>query len=321
MKFLKQLFRHTLVEGIIIAGLLLCTGAVLFAPNIYWMRTLSHFALYIMLLELGAAFFFMIIDAKRLMYLSLICCGILCVFLKRASNENLVLPDKNLEVTSIRMGLFNVSRFTENLDEDMELIRSLDADILFFHEVTPEWESFLSGELSTCYDFQYLHVRIDPFGQAIFSKVPLIKLDTAHFEDKSLFTDIPALGVTFALENQDTFRCTSIHSLPPTGNMDYEKLGSQLSQIGQELISEKYSNFVFAYLNVPAWNNEVQNFRYVYSLKDSRRVSKLFKMPYEHILYSPDLECIGFSEEQNNGQYIGLIGTYQKTLEVEAGVD
>ncbi len=302
-------------------GLVVCTGASLFTLNLYWARILSQYALYIMILQLAAGFFFLTMKSKRLMFASFICCGILCLFLKNASNENIVLPEKNKEILSIKMGLFNVSRFTDDLDQDMQVIKTLDADIIFFHEVTPEWELFLRDELEECYDHQYFHVRIDPFGQAIFSKIPFLQLDTAYYQDTTLFTDIPALAASFVMENMDTIRCTSIHSLPPTGNEGYAKLGNQLSQMGRQLMMDPYSNFVFAYLNVPAWNSEVQNFRYVYDLKDSRRVSKLFKMPYEHLLHSADMECIGFIEQQSLNQYIGLIGTYQKSIELEASMD
>ena len=318
---LHKLFQYPLVQLIIILGMLAILLAIYFEPNIYWVRLISHYAFYIMLLFLGAGFFFMIIKAKRLMYFSLFGCGLLSLFLKNASNENIVLPSENIEKQTIRVGLFNISNFSEDLNMDMEVIKSSEIDILFIHEVTPEWAKYLEEELREHYSYYQFFTRIDPFGQAIFSNVQMLSADTLFFSFAPVFDKVPVLSSSFYEEGMDTLHCTSIHSLPPTGAQGYQNLGDLLTEVGNRFIADQKTNFVLSYLNVPAWNAEVKNFRYVYDLKDSRRVSKLFKMPLEHIFYSGQVECIEFIEQQCGTNYIGLIGSYQKVNELEIQVD
>ena len=140
-------------------------------------------------------------------------------------------------------------------------------------------------------------------------------------DDESVFNKIPVLSFLIESNSFEAFRCISIHSPPPAGFQGYKNLDDHLSLIGKNLIDESYPNFVFSYLNVPAWNNSVKNFRYVNNLKDSRRVSKLFKMPFEHIFHPSQMECIEFLEQQRNENYIGLVATFQKTEALEAVVD
>ena len=320
MQQIEQIFANKYFQFVIIVGLAITTAAIIIEPNFYLVKLLSNYAFYIMLLQLSAGFFFMIVKSNRLMFISFFCCGILCLFLKNAGNNNIVLPERNVEAHDIHVGLFNVTRFTDSLDPDIDLIQSTNSDILFFHEVTPEWKTYLQNELSAKYPYSYFHIRIDPFGQAIFSKTPILQVDTVYFDKVSRFGGIPSLGATFELNN-DTIRCTSIHSLPPSEYEGYEKLSSHLNLVGSKLLNNRFPNFIFAYLNVPAWNAEVKKFKQDYRLNDSRRVSKLFKMPFEHLFYSQNLECVEFIEQQVRENYIGLTGSFQKIVKVEESMD
>ena len=74
-------------------------------------------------------------------------------------------------------------------------------------------------------------------------------------------------------------------------------------------------------LHLPPWASEIQRFKDISHLEDSRRdinprnidgSMSLPRIPVEHIFFSKDVECTSFSELGNStiGR-IGIAGTYQ----------
>ena len=70
------------------------------------------------------------------------------------------------------------------------------------------------------------------------------------------------------------------------------------------------------------WTQEIRDFRSNANLNNSRRdISQSnLRVPYDHIFFSNDLQCVEFSElKSENQNYLGITGTYQiKGDQIEA---
>ena len=72
--------------------LLAITCLIVFNAQLGVLKWLTNYGVQIMLGMLVLGFVFFIVAQERLMFTSLICCSLLCLFLQRSANANLVLP-------------------------------------------------------------------------------------------------------------------------------------------------------------------------------------------------------------------------------------
>ncbi|HPG08108.1 MAG TPA: hypothetical protein P5275_13950 [Saprospiraceae bacterium] len=311
--WLNKLFRTLPMQVLTIAGLAGLTLAVMFPGEVLLFKKLSNYAFYLVFLEIAMIFFFLIIQQNRLMFASIFASGLLCFFLKHASNQNLILPAKN-DQRKITAGLFHMSALQSYLQEDMAAITHLDGDLLIFTEITPEWKPYLKEQLDSCYPFQAWLTRSDPFGQVIFSRFPILSVDTIYYMDSIYQLSIPSLRTVLDWEEDKPIQCISTYALPPLDDAGYRRLGGQLTDLAAHIPNEPYFTLFSGLLNVPNWTTEVTSFRQQMRLLDSRRFSKFFKLPFDHLFYSDRFECTSFQELQDPVNYFGIVGTYQIRL-------
>ncbi len=310
---LRKIFKNQLLTNILVIGIGGITLLTMFPPDYFPLKKIANYAFYILFLDLFLIFIFLALDNKRLMFTSILCTGILSLYLKQASNTNIVLPVKNDEI-KVKMGLFSVNSFQDNFYLDLENILSQDADLLIFNEITPDWADALKDFLDTCYSHSHIVNRLDLLGQAFFSKLPLENLDTLIILDPIFKTELYTIGTELHLDENFKVKCISTYSLPPINQESYSGLDAQFDTIMNYFFEHTYPSVVLADLYVPNWLPELQSFKQKYEWNDSRRTSKIFKMPFDHLFYSGELECIEFLELQNENNYFGIIGTYQKKI-------
>ena len=80
---------------------------LIFTPDIQSLERLRYLNTYFMLGFLGIGMGLLLLGEKRLMFASLISCGLLCVFLKSVSNKHIVLPENN-DLPDIKLAHFNI---------------------------------------------------------------------------------------------------------------------------------------------------------------------------------------------------------------------
>ncbi|MEZ4899612.1 MAG: hypothetical protein R2806_22395 [Saprospiraceae bacterium] len=309
-RWLKRFFSSVPMQVLTMAGLAGLTLAVLFPGQVIYFKKISNYAFYLVFLEIGLVFFFLIINQTRLMYASLLACGLLCFFLRQASNHNLVLPAQN-DQHKISAGLFHMSALQSYVEDDLAAINRLQSDILIFTEVTPEWKPYLKEQLESCYPYQAWLTRSDPFGQVIFSRYAIQSTDTLYYQDSVYHIEIPSLRCLLDWEDSHPLQCISTYALPPLDDAGYRRLGGQLTELAAQVSGNAYYTLFSGLLNVPNWTTEVTSFRQQLRLLDSRRVSKFFKLPFDHLFYSDRFECTSFKELQDPVNYYGIFGTYQ----------
>jgi endonuclease/exonuclease/phosphatase (EEP) superfamily protein YafD len=283
--------------------------AFIFLPGLSIIKKSEDFVVQIMLFYLMLGFFFLILNNRRLILASFFCCGILCLFLKQASNENLVRPEVS-KASKISVAHFNLSSITDTYESLKEIVNDAQADVLSFQEVTPDWEVFIRKELQEDYPYIVSFPRIDPFGKCMISKIPI------NFSDTVQIGTVPNLICNLSLDDEELF-VISTNFLPPLDNQLSNTSQNNLETIADLIKTLKNPVIIAGDFNLVYWSDEIRSFRNNARLFNSRRDASEsgFKAAYDHIFYSRELECTGFNEIYDFATHIGIIGYYQKKIE------
>lgn len=315
IKSLNQFFNHPLPFWVTLLFLAAFTFAASAMYPTYFFNKLSNYAFYIILFEFGTIFFFLIISNYRLMWFTLACTGLLSLHLKNASNKHLILPSRNAEV-EIKVSLYHVNAMTD-LTKDLITIKEDRADVLIFNEISPEWSSFLTSELDSCFQTIIDLPRIDPYGTQLFTNLSITRIDTLIYQDS--LSEIPSISLLLTLTGGQTVGLTNIYNLPAINQSDYGVLAQRLAHIQAHLNRVEQVPWIFvADINMASWVNEIIQFTTDLDLQNSRRNSKLRRLPLDHIFFNNFFECYAFDEIENEGRYIGITGAYQVLREITA---
>ncbi len=295
------------IQNFIVVLLFLVALVPIFSLRVPFLQLSVDFSVQLMLGYLILGFVFLILGKKRLLFTCFACCGMLCLFLKQSSYDKLVFPEV-IESEKVSIAHFNTSSASAGYMSLLEAVLEADADIISFQEVTPDWDAYLTENLSTLYPYNVRNVRIDPYGMEIFSKLPITSFDTFHYEE------IPHQLVNVQIAEGDDVNIISAHVLPPFGKRLNERARRHLTTIAEKISSFESPSIVLGDFNLVYWSSEIMNFRSTAGLNNSRRdISQdLLNVPFDHIFFSEKLECTGFGEiSDSTANHLGIIGTYQ----------
>lgn len=309
-RILNYRFIQLSLSGLIIFGTLICV----FTPNYFLFKMGATFAVQIMLGYLFLGLSFLIFQQPKLMFTSFACAAGLCMYLKYSTNSNIAHAERTSE-TIVSVAHFDMSASNGDQEQIISEILEVNADLISLQEVTPDWAPILEKELSKAYPYSKTVVRFDPFGLAIYSRMPINYVDT--FECHGL----PNLYGTVEMgRNKEQFCFITSHTRPSFYSSDFDRMREHLMTIAE--YSNKMGDPVITIgdYNAVPWSYEILDFRTVAKLTDSRQgvvpasngTFSLFQIPYDHIFYSPQFECIGF-EDINSAVsgHIGVRGVYQ----------
>ncbi len=279
----------------------------MFPLGVESIKKFSEFAMFIVLGFLGVALLMLVFNRKRLMTASFICCGILSLFLKGESNASLVLPTQNQEA-KFKIAHINLSSIEGSYEGVFDRIDSLEADILSFQEVTPDWHAYLKQNINSSFPYDHSEVRIDLYGKAIYSKLPIVKKALRKTEN------IPMLECDIEV-NRSTIKLISCYVSETRSRSGSDFASRQLQTLTQAAKDSEFPMIVVGDFNLVYWDQEVRTFRSSSGLNNSRRTVSLssFTIPYDHIFFSESLECTGFDEFLSVDQavHLGIWGSYQ----------
>lgn len=286
----------------------------IFTPSIQFLKVFSQYTLYIMLAWLSFGFLFFVLQHNRLMMTSLLCCVVLCLYLKESSNKKLrlaaVTASPSLTVSHISLG-----NAEADYDAVIDYLMSIDADLLSFQELTPDWEEHLMKRLPARFTYVETLTRLDQYGMGFFSKIPFQSLDTLYFDQ------IPNLTGTLLLRGNLPCHIISCQLVPPVSPAAFASITKHFSFITEYIRHQDGNSIVMGDFHLPPWAAEVQRFKTNTPLLDGRRdihtrnldgSMSLPRIPVEHILFTEGLECTSFAEIGNAvvGR-LGITGTYQ----------
>lgn len=297
-------YRH--IYNLFSGALILFTLSLIYPLKFEIIEKISQYNVQYIFLLLGMSMIFLIVDAKRLMFVCLGCAAIMCSFLKKHSNYNLILPTENHQ-PSVSIAHYNLSNITSDPEDFFSMLNKASTELISFQEFNPFWDKLISEKLASTYPENLKITRVDPFGAAIFSKTPLIAKDT-FFSGMT-----PTLMASVRL-GDDNINIYSSYITPALDSKSNEKAQNQLTRISEMIHERKESSIVVGEFNDVYWSNNIRKFRSDNNLFNSRRntTPASFAIPYNHIFYTSDLECTLFKEINDvNNTRIGIIGRYQ----------
>lgn len=296
------------------ALMLLGVAVVMFSPDIPGLRRINHYAVFILFAYLAFAMILLVFGRKYTMVTALACAGALSLYLKTATNSKLKYAvEKNSQVVSIAH--YNTSSFNDGFSAASRSILNEQADIVSIQELTPDWEQQMSRSLSEQFPYKMQVVRIDPLGTALYSKYPILSMDTLYHNS------LPFLHATIGLENNRYIDLIAVHLLPPLDQSSYDNLSAQLQTVVRTTHENINPKIIVGNFNISPWSKEIVQFKYQGELDDSRRgiaPASLggnfspFRIPVNHIFHTLDLSCTDFKPlYDGQGEEIGILGQYQ----------
>ncbi len=311
---MERILHKRIVEYAVSIALVAGVVLIFFTPMVGFLKRLSNFSVHIMLLYLLTGMFFFLYDQKRLVIVSLACCGTLCLFLKNASNQDLRLAQINAG-PRLSVSLVDLSLAEDGYEKTIEHIRKTDADVISVQELTPNWLPVLNDLLCKDYPFHYTMARIDPFGMGVYSKLPMTEIDTFYFGQ------IPNLVTSVNVVEDFPFHIIHSISEAPVNQEAYADIEAHFRKMSRYLASLDGPVITVGNYRLPSWAPEIQAYKFSAGLKDSRRdglprpskgIASFFGVPVDHIFFSEGLECTNFKVLLNdNYSHLGIYGSYQ----------
>ncbi|MEL6925420.1 MAG: endonuclease/exonuclease/phosphatase family protein, partial [Bacteroidota bacterium] len=290
-----------LLLTLFILGAILCV----FTPNYFLFKWGESFAMYIMFGYLLGGLVFLFFSKPKMMFTSFACCAGLALYLKDASNGNLVYPART-SAPAVSVANFNLSASNENFIGTTEAILKEGADVVSVQEIDPNWQSILDDALKVEYPYSAVVFRPENFqGIGIYSRTPLTVVDTFYFED------VPNLKFKIEMAEQEVC-LMSAYIYPEFNTEDYARKQQHLDALCHNLEWEEVPFITMGDFNEVQWSGYIRDFRRTCQLSDSRRFPTWVKRPTDHIFYSRHFECVAFkSITTNNTTHLGISGTYQ----------
>lgn len=295
----------------LVLGALLC----MFPPESYTMRLWASHAQHLVLFYLALALLLLIGKQERLMFVSLGCCAAMSYFLNEQTNAQLKNP-RPTDMPTLKIAHFNVGSAGLGYREMVECIGSREADLVSCQEISPVWDSVLRAGLRSEYPFCVSLPDLHSTGLAVFSKIPLLGLDTFFYEDT------PNLLGAIGLPGSDSLiHFVSSITRPALSGSDFRKLRAHFERISWKTRIFKTPVVAFGEFNVVPWSAEILEFKQASDLLDSRKPMQasapnghfnLWEVPVDHIFYSPHFECLKFEELSEKGaNHVGIETTLQ----------
>lgn len=255
-----------------------------------------------------------VLRMERVMLASLLCCCVLCLFLKGSSNQQMRMTAVNSN-PSLKLVHISLGNAENDYDKVIDYIQHIDADIISFQELTPDWSTALVKRLASQYTYIRTMTRLDPYGMGFFSKLPIRSLDTIYFHD------VPNLVGAVILDGNHVCNIISCTVVPPVNRAAFANISKHFEYLDGYMKSLDGDVIVLGDLHLPPWAAEIQQFKSEADLLDSRRDTNprnvdgsisLPRIPVEHIFFGKKFECTSFSELGNSivGR-LGIMGTYQ----------
>ncbi|HHM20893.1 MAG TPA: endonuclease/exonuclease/phosphatase family protein [Bacteroidetes bacterium] len=322
-KVLSHPVFHILVTGLILATVLVCVFPNAM-PRLSWV---INYAVQLMLFFLLAGLVMLFLGQPRLTFAFFGGCVLLVLFLKYSVKGDGIERWRNQvrqrhlasghPVSDLKVAHINLTNANSRA-EVAAILKTIRADILSLHEVTPGWAQWLADSLDTGHPFRHIMVDLGIFGVGVYSNYKLINVDTFFYKD------IPNLMCQMEKDGSP-FHLISVHTKPALDELSKNQLEEHLNRVQQKINNEKGAKLVAGDFNAVSWSGQLQSFLDHTGLMESRtgflpgsfsgKIS-LFDVPLDHIFYSGEFVCTHFQNiNGQSGQHLGILGTYRFPLQ------
>jgi len=313
MKF-RNYLRKIEPLSLIISGILIVTTLLfLFTPNILIFKQFEKYgtAAFTFLCFLSGIFF-LFWKKEKLMFVALICCTLLSLYLRSSYGSTSHSPTETYQnKTSFSTALISLENANRKFENISATINHNDPDIIAFLDYMPDWHNYLSEELNTTYPHKINIPQLDFYGMGVYSKHPITTLDSFYYKG------VPNLLLSIDHPNSGTIRQLVSNTNPVISSNDYLSLNEHLNLLATKSKSSPNKLIALGNYNIVPFSHEIQDFREKSNLEISSRsylspskTGNLFYTPLDHIFHSKDINCKSLVELKQEGNHIGLLGRY-----------
>jgi endonuclease/exonuclease/phosphatase (EEP) superfamily protein YafD len=298
---LKSFFKNKFVSNILIVIISLGVILSVFPIDIPFFKEIQEFVPLLIFLYLFLGIFFLFLSNSRLLLVSFLAAGLLSLFLKTFSNENMDFSRNEGDI-SLAVSNYNLINLESDIQTFLADLQSAQSDVLCFHEVDFGWAKVLGRALEYKFPYQSTLVRLDGFGKMVCSSVPIQKVDTLYFNG------IPTLDVQLDLEGKFVDLIVT-QIVPPYILYQGVSSRAQLANLSQYINQSKHPVILAGEFNQVYWSKEMRNLVDETRLLNSRRFVATLgsKVPHEHIFHTDDFICIQTEEIRDSSDaHLGI---------------
>lgn len=269
--------------------------------------TVNHFlsshAITIMLLFLGTGFVGFALRNNAIIFPSFLACIVLCTFIKESLTQEFTYS-KSTDDVEVRVAHL-VLGDQESISAFSQSFTGLEADFLSIQTpVEPTLELQLTQELSAKMPYWNKTICNNNTAMFVFSSYELKDLDTVYCNDNQTVSLVGTMFIDSTHE-QISFLSTKV-PVEQGLRQEAEKHLQRLSEYINNNFQDK-PLLTLSGTKLASWTPELQEFKTAHRLNDSEIDLELTTRD-EHIFYSKDLVCTGFTEILEGN---GVLATYQ----------
>lgn len=287
-------------QYIIWTVLAVITILAIYTPEHFFFKRLANHAVQLMFGCLVLGLSFMAFRDPKSMWVSLACCGILCLHLRTRE------PFYPIQYgTFFKVAHVNIENSTD-YEKTIKAIIESNPDIISLQNLDPNWDYVIKEYLAETYPYEKTFISLDVYNPGIYSKYPFTAIDTFHYKNA------PNIYGSVEIDNQEVHFISSI-TTPPVDMNAYKEINQHLEVISNFITKIDNPLIAVGDYNVVTHSSEMNMLRTKGQLKDSRTNQTLIgESPIDHILYSKELECTDFvSINEAGNNRVGIMGTYQ----------
>jgi hypothetical protein len=264
---------------------------------------LSSHAIKIMLLFLGTGFIGFFFRNNTVIFPSFLACIVLCTFIKDSLTQEFTYstPTDDIEVRVAHLVLDN----QESIAAFGQSFTGLETDFLSIQTpIEPTLELQLMEELSKKMPYWNKTICNNNTALFVFSSYELKDLDTIYSNKNQTVSLVGTMFID-STHDQISFLSTKV----PVGQGMHQAAEKHLEDLS-EYINTNFQDRPLLTLGgtkLVSWTPELQGFRAAHHFNDSKIDLELIERD-EHIFYSKDLVCTGFTEILDGN---GILATYQ----------
>lgn len=268
------------------------------AKGHHYLELLSHFRTQYLFVQTLCLLALLLLRSWRLSVVAL-----LCTLINLVPIAPYYFPGEKIANSgAIRIKVLQINLYGPNQDHQTVLgyIAKVDPDIIGAEEVRPHWGSALESALKA-YPYRVVEPEKTAFGIALFSKLPLGKVQIVRYGDpygpnKRYF---PSIVAETKVDGEPVTLIVT-HPLPPMRG--FAVRNSQLADIARKRPTFNDNLIVIGDLNVTPWSPYFQNFIKQTGLRDTQLgfgVQSSWEspipgvmIPIDHVLTSPKFHVL-----------------------------
>lgn len=218
----------------------------------------------------------------------LVCLGVHVFDVAKSQSDH----DFETELEGPRLRIMSSNLLASNTDYDahVQIIKSVNPDVIVFQEYTYAWQAALSFALGE-YPYKVEVPAHHAFGNALYSKYPLQNARTPALVVDSR----KSVDATMVID-ETTLRVFGTHPPPPMSQRMHEERNLHLQRLGDNVQSYTAPMIVLGDLNISPWSTHFREFVSNAKLYDARRGQgllptwsiemPLLQIPIDHILFN-----------------------------------